>query len=642
MCGIGGVIDINQHEVEDLEHKLNLINTLQAHRGPDENGLFTSDKRCLGLAHQRLSIIDPSTGQQPMSDDFGLTVVFNGAIYNHIELRKTLEKEYQFRSHSDTETIIAAYRKWGEDCLSHLRGMFAFAIWDEKNKVLFCARDRFGIKPFYYTKVDNKIFFASEVKAILPFIDNIEPNQKALKEYLYFQLYLGEETLFNNINQLKPAHFLKVENGQVHVKKYWEIYYDLDFEHTSNFFERKVRELLFESVDIHLRSDVPVGSYVSGGVDSSLIAGIANNKGTSAMNAFTGKFDEGELFDESQYAKLLCEEKGLNYYELTMNSGDFINSFEKIIYHLDYPLAGPGSFPQFMISELVSKHNKVVLGGQGGDEIFGGYTRYLIAYFEQCIRGAIDGTLNSGNFVVTYESIIPNLVNLRNYKPLMKQFWKKGLFEDLDRRYFRLINRAPNLKSEVNWDELSDYDPFDIFASIFNGSNVGKESYFDKMTHFDFKVLLPALLQVEDRMSMAHGVEARVPFMDHKLVEFVATAPADIKFKNGELKRLLKKSFKNEIPNAILNRKDKMGFPVPLNKWMQGEIREYILDIFSSKRAKERPFVNTDVIIDSLTNEGNFGRKTWGLLSLEMWYQQFFDNFSSFKKMASSETARIS
>ena len=237
-----------------------------------------------------------------------------------------------------------------------------------------------------------------------------------------------------------------------------------------------------------------------------------------------------------------------------------------------------------MVSQAAAREAKVILGGQGGDEIFGGYTRYLIAYFEQCIKAAIDGTMHSGNFVVTYESIIPNLVALRNYKPLLKEFWSDGLFEDLDARYFRLINRAPHLAGEVDFEALGEYSPFTTFQAIFNGRNVGHESYFDKMTHFDFKTLLPALLQVEDRVSMAHGLESRVPLLDHELVELAATMPADVKFKDGTMKHVFKRATRSLVPDVIADRKDKMGFPVPLHEWFAGPAREFVSDVFSSQR----------------------------------------------------------
>ena len=325
--------------------------------------------------------------------------------------------------------------------------------------------------------------------------------------------------------------------------------------------------------------------------------------------------------------------RGMKLFEVDITSNDFVNSIRDVIYHLDYPVAGPGSFPQYHVSKLAAQHRKVVLGGQGGDEIFGGYTRYLIAYFEQCIKGAIDGTLNSGNFIVTYESIIPNLISLKNYKPLMKDFFSEGLFDPIDQRYFRLINRAPDLKDEIKWDELGEYSPFDTFAEIFNGKNVGKESYFDKMTHFDFKTLLPSLLQVEDRMSMAHGVESRVPFLDHELVEFAATMPSNIKFKDGTLKRILTNTMKHELPNEILERKNKMGFPVPLNDWMKDELKDFINDIFNSEKAKNRGFINHSQLLKGLSSQNQFGRKLWGLLSLELWQQEFHDKQHHYKKM---------
>jgi asparagine synthase (glutamine-hydrolysing) len=275
----------------------------------------------------------------------------------------------------------------------------------------------------------------------------------------------------------------------------------------------------------------------------------------------------------------------------------------------------------------------VVLGGQGGDEIFGGYTRYLIAYFEQCIKGAIDNTLHSGNFIVTYESIIPNLVALQNYKPLLKEFWREGLFDEIDKRYFRLINRSTDMKNEIRWEALGDYHPFENFASVFNGENVKKESYFDKMTHFDFKTLLPALLQVEDRMSMAHGLESRVPFLDHPLVEFVATIPSNIKFKDGTLKMLLKDTMKHELPDMILNRKDKMGFPVPLNEWLNTDLNEFVNDTFHSQGARNRPYFNSDEILRGIGSMSKFGRKAWGLISMEIWHQEYHDKFSTFKNL---------
>ena len=624
MCGIAGIYNLKKHANSNYERYLKVMNVLQRHRGPDGEGIWMHPKNFLGLSHVRLSIIDLETGQQPMQNTSGNVVTYNGEIYNYLELRDSL-CDYRFRTTSDTEVLLAAYEQWGIECLQHFRGMFAFALWDEANQRLFCARDRFGIKPFYYVVVKDIVYFASEIKVLLPFLENIETDEEGLKDYLAFQFTLGEKTLFKGIRQLLPGHYILIENGEIKTRQYWEVYYHLDYDHTEEYFIEQIEQLMRDSIRLHLRSDVPVGAYVSGGWDSSIAAALTTDFTKPPFFTFSGKFSYGSGYDESAYARDLAEMYQMELFEVDISSQDFIDSIRKVIYHLDVPVAGPGSFPQYHVSRLASKHRKVVLGGQGGDEIFGGYARYLIAYFEQCIKGAIEGTLHNGNFIVTYESIIPNLITLDQYKPLLKQFWSNGLFESLDKRYFKLIDRAPTIHDEIRWEELGNYSPYETFRKLFLVDNVHHESYFDLMTHFDFKTLLPALLHVEDRMSMAHGLEARVPFLDHPLVELAATIPSNIKFKDGTLKRMLRKSFKSILPTSIVNRKDKMGFPVPLNEWMQDELRDFVCDIFNTQKAKSRKYFNSEVIISRLSQEGKFSRKTWGLLSLELWMQEFHD-----------------
>ncbi|HZZ79167.1 MAG TPA: asparagine synthase (glutamine-hydrolyzing) [Gemmataceae bacterium] len=632
MCGIAGIVHTQGNRVPDLESQIIAMSALIKHRGPDGEGFWLHPHNYVGLAHRRLSIIDLSTGDQPMTDEAGNWLIFNGEIYNYIELRESLGVD-SFRTKSDTEVILRAYEKWGTDCLQHLRGMFSFALWDERKQQLFCARDRFGIKPFYYTQQRDRLYFASEVKALLPFLPSIRTNAEALKEYLSFQFCFQGKTLFDNVAELQPGHCLIVKNGTVTVQRYWQVYYNLDFDHTEKYFSDQIVKLFEDSVKVHCRADVPIGAYVSGGLDSSIVASLACNHTSSTLFGFTGRFGVDPRYDESGYARDLAKHRGFQLYDVDITPEDFRENIRKVIYHLDYPVAGPGSFPQYMVSQLASKSRKVVLGGQGGDEIFGGYVRYLIAYFEQCIKAAINGTTNSGSFIVTYQSIIPNLSTLRSYVPMMQEFWREGLFEDIDRRYFRLINRAPSLGDEIRWDVLGDYDIFETFKSIFRADNVGKESYFDSMTHFDFKTLLPALLQVEDRVSMAHGIESRVPFLDHPIVEFAATAPSNIKFKDGKMKHLLHNAMGYTLPPSILNRKDKMGFPVPLNDWMRNEVRDFVMDILTTRTASERDFVDNRVVVNSLQNEPQFGRKIWGLLSLEIWQQEFHDKEAFYKNM---------
>lgn len=628
MCGIAGIIDLSGHPIDGLQNKLERMNQLLAHRGPDDHGYWNSLDHSVGFTHRRLSIIDLSTSaHQPMIGESHHVICYNGEIYNYLELMKSLASSWNFRTHSDTETILAAYAKLGASCLEQLRGMFAFAIWD--GETLFCARDHFGVKPFYYAVINNRLYFASEAKAIVSFMQTVDVNQQALSEYFTFQYPVSNQTLFAGIHQLLPGHFLTVKQGEVAVKRYWDVHYDTDYNNSPQYFHQKLEELLDESISLHLRSDVEVGAYLSGGVDSSLISALAAAKQPNPLKLFHGRFTYGDAYDESQYAAILAEKVNGDLKMVDITAEDFTNNIRKIIYHLDYPVAGPGAFPQYVVSGLAGQHVKVVLGGQGGDEIFGGYARYVIAYFEQCVRAAIDGTYQNGNFVVTLESILPNLGVLKEYKPLIKQFWKEGLFEDLDKRYLRLIDRSTDFKEEVNWDLLDSEHVYQQFDSIFNSSrNVKKESYFDTMTHFDFKCLLPGLLQVEDRMSMAHGLEARVPLLDYKLVEFMATVPADVKFSGGRMKHLLKQVYSQVVPSKILNRRDKMGFPVPLNEWMQGELKDFVMDVFNTGKAKQRPFVNYDVVMSEIEKTSKFSRKLWAFLSLELWYQEYYDRLS--------------
>jgi asparagine synthase (glutamine-hydrolysing) len=634
VCGLGGAVALGREPLRGSERLVETMNDLLAHRGPDGEGTWVHPEGVVAFAHRRLAIIDLATGEQPMTDGAGSWITYNGEIYNYVELRRLLGAD-RFRTSSDTEVLLRGYRRWGEGFLERLRGMFAFALWDEERRTLFCARDRFGIKPFYYAKVGDALLFASEAKALLPFLPEIETDLDGLKDYLSFQFCLGGKTLFKGVRELLPGHFLRVRDGSVEVRRYWEVYYEPEFERPPGYFETRIQELVQESIRLHLRADVPIGAYLSGGLDSSIVTTLASSEQGPGMVGFNGRFRR-EGFDESAYAADVASAAGCDLVDVEIGERDFVERIEDIVYHLDYPVGGPGSFPQYVVSELAAGHRKVVLGGQGGDEIFGGYVRYLIAYFEQCIKGAIDGTMHSGNFVVTYQSIIPNLGALREYKPLLRSFWSQGLFDELDARYFRLINRAPDLHDEVNWELLGSYSPFETFRSIFHGDNVGKEAYFDSMTHFDFKTLLPALLQVEDRVSMAHGLESRVPFLDHPVVELAATMPADVKFKDGHLKHVLKSAFGPRLPDSVRSRRDKMGFPVPLNDWVRepGPVREFVFDVLSSQNALNRVLVDNRRVLDEIDTEPKFGRKLWGLLCLELWQRAYHDRAVAFRDQA--------
>ncbi len=470
MSGIAGIFRMDFQEIGGLDQKLAVMNALQKHRGPDGEGVWAHERRFLGLARQSLNVFD-SESARPLGGEAASWAVVDGTFLNADELIGALGVSVRGVSRrgriDDAELLLAAYHKWGEDCVSRLKGAFAFALWDEKKQTLLLARDRVGIKPLYYYIHGDTFFFASEIKALLPFIESAAISAEGLKDYLAFQFVLGGKTLFKDVFECPPAHLMAVRGGRAESRRWWQLYYELDWDHSEKYFIEKLEHMISAAVGANMAGDAPIGGYVSGGIDSSVVSALAS-KQTGDYLGFTGKFAGLEGYDESAYARELAKMYGFKLLELSITADDFLNNIQKVIYHLDQPVAGPGSFNQYMTSAFAAQHRKIVLGGQGGDEIFGGYTRYLVAYFEQCIRGAIDGTTHSGKFIVTYESIIPNLITLQNYKPMIKSFFKEGLFETIDRRYFRLINRAPDVEDCVFAHRLGPYDPFEAFCGIFN------------------------------------------------------------------------------------------------------------------------------------------------------------------------------
>lgn len=627
MCGIVGVIN----KSVKAEVALNLLSKMAdkiAHRGPDDEHHFI-DKN-IGFYHKRLSIIDLEHGRQPMQDD-NLFIIFNGEIYNYLELKDDLKlKGYRFKTASDTEVILKAYREYGDCCVDKLNGMFAFLLYDKEKKQILVARDHFGIKPLYFFKSENHLMFASEIKALLahPAV-HASPDYCAIKEYLTFQYTLGQKTLYKNIFKVLPGHMMTINLNtfQLTEKKYWEPNFKVDTDHTEAYFIDQLRYLLEDTVKIQLRSDVPLGTYLSGGMDSSLVSMLAARNLDGTIKTFTGAFHESKDFDETEYAREVASSINAQRFEIYPNSEQFVDCLPKLIYHLDEPVVGPGLFPQYMVSKLAKENVTVVLGGQGGDEIFGGYSRYIVAYLEQVLKGAIYETNDEGEHIVSLESIIPNLPYLHRYIPMMTDFWMKGAFKDADRRYFDLLDRSSGdlkyFSSDFN-DEFDKEEVFGTFQQIFNHPET--KSYFNKMTHFDMFGSLPGLLQVEDRVSMAVSLESRVPLLDRRIVDLVSSMPPAMKFKGGEMKYILKRAIKGIVPDKIINRKDKMGFPVPLHLWAKNGAHDFINDTLTSKASKERGLYNKKKIKKLINSERPFGRELWGLLSLELWFTTFIDN----------------
>lgn len=624
MCGIVGIV--NKSSAVDTATLKSMADAI-AHRGPDEEGHYIN--RYLGFYHKRLSIIDLSTGRQPMESE-NCVITFNGEIYNYIELRNELiGKGHTFRTTSDTEVILKMYEEYGIESINKLNGMFAFLIYDKIRNQVIAARDHFGIKPLYYHISNDCILFASEIKALLKHPQlKAEVNKDGLNDYLTFQFILGNSTLFKGVCKLAPGHYMVIDlhNLNHHYVKYWSPSFSVDKYHTEEYFIHELKRLIEDTIRIQLRSDVPLGTYLSGGTDSSLVTLIASRLLNKPISTFSGAFREGPEYNEMEYIEEVVKSCNAIGYDIYPTADDFINNISKLIYHLDEPVAGPGLFPQYMVSKLAAENVKVVLGGQGGDEIFGGYARYVVAYLEQAIKGAILETTEEGEHIVSLNSILPNLPYINKYLPMLRTFWSKETFEPMDRRYFFLIDRMEGSYEYYNPQFLHEYaqeDIFNRFKLLFNDPNT--HSYFNKMTHFDMFGSLPALLQVEDRMSMAVSIESRVPLLDRRIVDLVASMPPAMKFKGAEMKYILKKSVGNYLPPKILNRKDKMGFPVPLNLWAQKEAKEFISDTLLTQKCKERGIFDTEKIEKMVSSQKSFSRQLWGVLSLELWFNNFID-----------------
>lgn len=629
MCGFVS-IHVSNHSLTRHQYILEKMLASIAHRGPDGKGVHHVPGQAL-FGHRRLAIIDLEHGQQPMVSECGrYTLVFNGEIYNYRELQDILAKLGQpCHTRSDTEILFNALMVWGVEAIERLNGMFAFVFHNNESNQWIAARDHFGIKPLYYINIGDELLFGSEIKALLehPAV-HANCDDQSLQQYLAFQYCLGDKTLFSKIRKVQPGHYLSGEGNCIQRDTcYWDTNYQVDGYHTEEYFIDQLRALLEDSMRLQMRADVPVGGYLSGGIDSSLVCSLASSQLDTSLPMFHGCFAEGPEYDESQYAKSLSTFSNGIYHEVVPTATQLVDQLPQLIRALDEPLAGPGLFPQYAVSKLASEHVTVVLGGQGGDEIFGGYARYLVGYLEQALKGAILETQDEGKHLVTLESIVPNLSLLKQYTPLMSNFWRQDLFGEMDSRYFHLIDRSQGIDKLLHPEILSRFDHEVLFAdfqAIFNHPDT--KSYINKMTHFDQKTLLPALLQIEDRVSMAVSLESRVPLLDRRIVDLVNSMPPSLKFQGGKTKYILKKAIDGWLPPKILDRKDKMGFPVPLKEWMKGGIvRDFVGDTLLSNHSLNRGIFKPESLRAMIDEQGVGGRQLWGALSLELWHREFID-----------------
>jgi asparagine synthase (glutamine-hydrolysing) len=629
MCGIAGILSSGR-SLDDRSAVLDAMLSALTHRGPDDEGRVHRPSKAL-IGHRRLAVIDIAHGQQPMcSADGRYTLTYNGEIYNYLELRQALVAEgVTFVTHSDTEVLLQLLIRDGTHAVERLNGMFAFVFHDARDNTWIAARDPFGIKPFYFAALDDEWVFASEIKALL--VHPLVParrDERALQQYLTLQFCLEDRTLFAGVRKLQPGFVLTGRGAKVMKERcYWDTNYKIDSYHTEDYFVDRLRALLHDCVRLQIRSDVPLGGYLSGGIDSSVVCTLAAQQVGAPLHMFHGRFAEGQEYDESMHAKAIALAAGGIYHEVVPTAAQFVAELPGLVHAMDEPLAGPGLFPQFLVSRMARETVTVVLGGQGGDEIFGGYARYLVGYLEQALKGAIFENNEEGRHLVTLASIIPQLPMLKQYRPLLTQFLSRGLFDDMDARYFHLIDRSQDLAQLLTPEAHGAFDRrqvFEDFQRVFNHPDT--RSYINKMTHFDQKTLLPALLHVEDRVSMAVSLESRVPLLDTRIVDLVTTMPPPLKFQGGHPKHIFKKAIADLLPASVLERKDKMGFPVPLREWMAGgPVREFVADTLLSQRSRERGIYRPQALDAMLTNPGVGGRQLWGALNLELWHQTFID-----------------
>jgi asparagine synthase (glutamine-hydrolysing) len=636
MCGICGFYGFNDlHLIKRMTHALE-------HRGPEQFGYFIDYK--ISLGHRRLKIIDLSEkGKQPIfNEDKSICVVYNGEIYNYKKIREELEKKgHKFDSNTDTEVIVHAYEEYGESCLNKFNGMWGLAIWDSTEKKLFIAVDRLGIKQIYYTKTKDKFLFGSEIKAILQDQEiKRAVNYDALSQYLTFRYTPFDETLFEGVKKLLPGHYLTYKNNKVEIKKYWDINSE-NFEpekNTEKYYQEKVHNLLKNAVQKRLMSDVPLGAYLSGGLDSSIIVGLMSEVSDN-VKTFTVGFEAQEPYNEMRYAKMVAEHFNTEHYPL-MVKADAASVLPKAIWHLDEPVSDPTVIAQYLISELTKKHVTVVLTGEGADELFCGYTNYKVMMKTEKYKKFLPEFAR--------KKIIPKIVNSTPDKVLDKffkyasSFGEKGKerFSDymssLDKREesFLLLQSVfdEHEKRKVYGEKLIakennlDYvkEKLTPYFKDITGTN-----YLNKIVYLDLKTRLPHyLLHKIDKMTMAHAIEARVPFIDYELVEFSFKIPAEMKSRAGG-KYILKKIMEKKLPKQILKRQ-KQPFLVPLNKWYEEKLKGLApnifenSDIFREKYFKQKAMTNITENYEK--SKFYYGRQIWTLLTFAIWHKIYIEN----------------
>ncbi len=630
MCGIFGIVTPSPSR-GFLERATNTL----VHRGPDDSGFYLDDHA--GLGFRRLSIIDVAGGHQPIfNEDRTKCIVFNGEIYNYAELRnRLLALGHCFETNGDTETILHAYEEWGESCVEHLRGMFAFAIWDATERVLFLSRDRFGIKPVFYGLYQGGFCFASEMKAIL--VDDNFPreiDEQALAGYFTLSYIPGEMTIYKDIRKLLPGHNLTWRDGKFTIRKYWDLAFKPEEGRSEQHFIQGVMDHLRESVGIHLMSEVPLGAFLSGGVDSSTIVALMSEFSDTPVNTICMGFggEVGGYLDERGYARQVAKRYNTKHSEFEVLPS-VEGLIQTIVQAFDEPFADDSAIPSYYVCKMARENVTVALSGLGGDEVFTGYERHLGFQFSRLFR-RVPSFVREGLIRPLIEGL-PERSDGHYTINHMKRFVRSSALPP-DECYFGFINK---IKPEIRNNFFTNYEHFemqqkysrDIVLSYFNSSNVsGKSDSLNRALYCDIKTYLPEdILAVTDRMSMQNSLEVRVPFLDHKFVEFCATIPPEMKMKWLKKKYLLKKAVRNIIPPEVIDHR-KQGFVGPMTSWLKNELKPYVFESLSEANLQKHNLLQFPtvkrILEEHFTGKEIHDTLIWSMVVFQAWYDKYMFN----------------
>ncbi|MDP2644065.1 MAG: asparagine synthase (glutamine-hydrolyzing) [Desulfobacterales bacterium] len=626
MCGICGIYNYNK-DVAVHKSEIAAMCRSMFHRGPDDQGIYTQG--AIGLGMRRLSIIDVAGGKQPIAnEDESIWIVLNGEIYNYLELREFLVKKgHRFKTNSDTESILHLYEEKGMGFVDDLRGMFAAAIWDNKQRKLIIVRDHLGIKPLFYAMYNGKLVFASEMKAILQ--DKQFPrgmDDHALAAFFTLSYIPAPLTIYKNIRKLMPGHFLTVADGNLKIEKYWDVEFKPDRSKKENDFIEESMSILHQSVDMQLMSEVPLGAFLSGGIDSGVIVALMSLNGSSRVNTFTIGFggETGGYLDERKYAQMVAKKYSTNHreYEVSPSPAGII---EKIVSAFDEPFADDSAIPSYYVCKMAKENVTVALSGLGGDEAFAGYERYLgFKLRSMYLRVPL---FFRNQFISRIIAKLPERSDGHYTINHMKRFTRSaGLPADLC--YLGFISMMTN-----SLGFYSDSERFlnpvlsvqDLLRSYFNAPNCSND--LDRAFYCDIKTYLPEdILAVTDRMSMHHSLEVRVPFLDHKLIELSATIPPEMKLKRLQKKYLLKKAAGNLLPRDVIRHR-KQGFSVPMARWLQTDIKQYVMETLSENELNKHGLFNRKNIVKILdehfTQKEIHDKLIWSLVIFQTWFKMY-------------------